>query len=288
MEVLRKSTNMKYIPIQCHSVIRRVRNGFPYQYDMNIYRGCEHGCLYCYALYSHDYLDDNRFYEHIYYKENVIDVLEKELSSGKINGIINIGSVCDSYQPCEKELGLMREILKVMIKHKQSIHISTKSKLILRDIDLLNELSKITYVNITSSITLVDQRKQKLIEPNASTSLERMKTLKIIKEKTNASVGVLLMPIIPYIGDSYENLEAIYKIAKSIPLDYIYPGTLYLRGKTKKYFLKSIKDIDDNVYHKIQNLYNDGKCSLSYKKDIYKKINELNKKYNMKYKKKTL
>ena len=210
---------MNLIPIHCDRLVRKVRKGFPYQYDMNIYRGCEHGCLYCYALFSHDYLNDNLFYENIYYKENVIEVLEKELSSGKIKGIINIGSVCDSYQPCERELCLMRDILKLMIQYKQPINISTKSNLILRDSDLISELSKMTYVNITSSITLADERKQRLIEPNASTSLERIKMLKEMKEKTSAKVGILLMPIIPYIGDSYENLEAIYKTAISFNLD---------------------------------------------------------------------
>lgn len=274
---------MNLIPIHCDRLVRKVRKGFPYQYDMNIYRGCEHGCLYCYALYSHDYLNDNLFYENIYYKENVIEVLEKELSSGKIKGIINIGSVCDSYQPCERELCLMRDILKLMIQYKQPINISTKSNLILRDSDLISELSKMTYVNITSSITLADERKQRLIEPNASTSLERIKMLKEMKEKTSAKVGILLMPIIPYIGDSYENLEAIYKTAKSFNLDYIYPGTLYLRGKTKSYFLNGIKNIDYNVYKKIKDLYKQGKCNSNYKKDIYRKIEELNKKYNMKY-----
>ena len=71
---------MEYIPIQCKSAIRKVRGGMPYQHDVNIYRGCEHGCLYCYALYSHDYLDDEKFYDHIYYKENIVEILEKEIT----------------------------------------------------------------------------------------------------------------------------------------------------------------------------------------------------------------
>ena len=71
---------MEYIPIQCKSAIRKVHGGMPYQHDVNIYRGCEHGCLYCYALYSHDYLEDEKFYDHIYYKENIVEILEKEIS----------------------------------------------------------------------------------------------------------------------------------------------------------------------------------------------------------------
>ena len=129
----------------------------------------------------------------------------------------------------------MREVLKLMIKYQNPINISTKSTLILRDLDLINALSKVTMVNITCTVTCADETIQKVIEPHASTSLERMKVLQIIKQKTNASVGILMMPIIPYLTDSVENFDAIYKLAKAIDLDYIVPGTLYLRGKTRSY-----------------------------------------------------
>lgn len=271
---------MKYIPIQCKSAIRKVNGKMPYQYDVNIYRGCEHGCLYCYALYSHDYLNDEKFYNHIYYKENIVEVLEKEISSSKWKKeIINFGSVSDSYQPCEKELQLMREVLKLMIKYKNPVNISTKSKLILRDIDLINELSQVAEVNITCSIVCADEHIQKIIEPQAALSIERMKVLQILKQKTNASVGILMMPIIPYITDSYENIKAIYQLAYNIGLDYIVPGTMYLRGKTKPFFLNKIKGYDFSLYQKLALLYPKGSCSKEYKTEIYKKLYSIQKEY---------
>lgn len=274
---------MEYIPIQCKSAIRKVNGKFPYQYDVNIYRGCEHGCLYCYALYSHQYLDDSRFYEHIYYKENIVDILEKEISSPKWKKeIINFGSVSDSYQPCEKELAIMREILKLMIRYQNPINISTKSKLILRDVDLIEELSQVAYVNITCSITCADETVQKFLEPNASTSIERMKTLQILKQKTHAHVGILMMPIIPYLSDSYENIKAIYELADKIHLDYVVPGILYLRGQTKGYFLKQIQNNDPLLYEKIRALYPKGSCLKEYKKIIYKKVNDVRCMYGLK------
>lgn len=273
---------MEYIPIQCKSAIRKVRGGMPYQHDVNIYRGCEHGCLYCYALYSHDYLDDEKFYDHIYYKENIVEVLEKEISKPSWQkNIINFGSVSDSYQPCEKELELMRDVLKLMIRYQNPVNISTKSTLILRDIDLLAELSKVADVNLTCTVTCADESIQRIIEPRAATSLERMKVLQILKQKTNASVGILMMPIIPYITDSYENIEAIYKLAQQIDLDYIVPGTLYLRGKTKPYFLNSIRQYDENLYWKLKHLYPKGSCLKDYKKEIYQSLNQIRKKYDL-------
>jgi DNA repair photolyase len=135
----------------------------PYRWDLNIYRGCEHRCVYCYALYSHKYLDDSKFYENIYYKENIVESLEEQLKSPSWKGeVISIGTVCDSYQPLEREKKFMPEILKVLIKYKNPRVISTKSDLILRDIELIDELSKVTYVGLAVTITTTDEKTLKI------------------------------------------------------------------------------------------------------------------------------
>lgn len=276
---------MQYIPIHCKTAIQKNKNSrTPYEYEINIYRGCEHGCIYCYALYSHHYLNDEQFFDHIYYKENIVEVLRKELSSPRWSGgIINLGSVSDCYQPCERELCLTREILKLMIEFKQSINISTKSKLILRDLDLLSELSKVAQVNITCTITTADEHIQKLIEPLATSSLERMKVLQILKQQTHASVGILMMPIIPYLTDFYENLEAIYQLAQNIQIDFIIPGILYLRGPTKTHFYNIIQSYHDSLYRELKQLYISGSCTKEYRKQVYQKITELQKKYPLSF-----
>ena len=115
--------------------------------------------------------------------------------------------------------------------------------------------------------------------PQAALSIERMKVLQILKQKTNASVGILMMPIIPYITDSYENIKAIYQLAYNIGLDYIVPGTMYLRGKTKPFFLNKIKGYDFSLYQKLALLYPKGSCSKEYKTQIYKKLYSIQKEY---------
>ncbi len=114
----------------------------------------------------------------------------------------NIGGVTDSYQPIEREMKIMPEILKLMIKYKTPIIISTKSDLILRDIALIKELADITYVNVAFTITTMDEQLREKLEPNASPSLKRFEALQQFK-KTNASLGVHIMPIIPYLTDTY-------------------------------------------------------------------------------------
>jgi DNA repair photolyase len=271
----------KYVAIENKSALNKLKRRIPYGWDLNIYRGCEHGCKYCYAIYSHDYLNDGNFFDTVYYKKNILEALESELSSPTWKReIVNIGGVTDSYQPIEKELKLMPEILKLMIKYKTPIIISTKSDLILRDIDLINELSKITYVNIAFTITTMDETLRSKLEPNASPSIKRFESLKKFRE-TNASLGVHLMPIIPYLTDSYDNLEKIYYLASRVKVDYVLPGTMYLRGKTKPYFLDFIRDYDNEIYTKINNLYRSGSAGVEYKDGLYKKVNELKLKYNV-------
>jgi len=272
---------MEYIEIENKSALNKLKRKIPYGWDLNIYRGCEHGCKYCYAISSHDYLNNGLFFDKVYCKKNILEELEKELSSPEWKReIVNIGGVTDSYQPIEKELKIMPEVLKLMIKYKTPIIISTKSDLVLRDIDLINELSKITYVNIAFTITIMDESIRKKLEPNTSPSLDRFETLKKFKY-TNASLGVHIMPIIPYLTDSYENLEMIYMLSSEIGLHYVLPGTLYLIGKTKPYFMDFINDYDISIYNKLKELYKKGSAGTEYKDILYKKINELKIKYDI-------
>lgn len=272
---------MEYIELESKSALNKLKRSIPYSWDLNIYRGCEHGCKYCYAIYSHDYLSDGNFFDKVYYKKNIIEQLERELSSPDWKmEIVNIGGVTDSYQPIEKELKLMREVLKLMIKYKTPVIISTKSDLILRDIDLINELSNITYVNVACTITTMDESIRKKLEPNGSTSIKRFEVLKEFK-KTNASIGVHIMPIIPYLTDSTENLYEIYRLSSEINVDYVLPGTLYLRGKTKPFFLNFLKEEYTEVYEKLILLYKTGGAPAFYKDELYKNVNEIKSKYGV-------
>ncbi len=272
---------MQYIGIENKSALNKLKRKVPYGWDLNIYRGCEHGCKYCYAIYSHDYLSDGNFFDNVYYKKNVLEELEKELSSPTWKReVVNLGGVTDSYQPIEKELKLMPEILKLMIKYKTPIIISTKSELILRDIELIDELSKITYVNVAFTITTMDENLREQLEPNGCSSKRRFEVLKKFG-RTNASRGVHLMPIIPYLTDNYENLDEIYKLASDAKVDYVLPGTMYLIGKTKPYFLNFVRDYKRDIYDKISALYKRGGAGSEYKDGLYKKINEIKLKYNI-------
>lgn len=175
----------------------------------------------------------------------------------------------------------MRDVLEVLIKHKNPAIISTKSDLICRDLDLIDELSRLNFVNIAVSITSLDTEIQKAIEPNASSSEDRLRTLEIIREETNASTGLHFMPIIPYLTDSYEHIDAMFKSADERNIHTILTGPLNLYGKTKGVFLNFIKNDYPEVYQDIFNLYKNGRVDRDYSRKLFTKIRRIRANYNI-------
>lgn len=275
-------SKIEYKEIKCESALNKLKRKIPYGWDLNIYRGCEHNCIYCYAIYSHKYLNDaGNYFNNVYVKTNIVEELEKELSSKNWKReIINIGGVTDSYQLAEEKYKLMPEILKLLIKYKTPAIISTKSDLVLRDYDLIDELSRITYINIASTITSIDESIRKKIEINGCDSNKRFEMLKKFRN-TNASVGLHFMPIIPYITDSYENIDGLFSAASDANVHYVLSGTLYLRGQTRKVFFDFTKEAFPEEYEKLVSLYKKGGADMSYKDELYKRVNELREKYNL-------
>jgi DNA repair photolyase len=264
--------------IHCSSALNKLKRKIPYGWDLNVYRGCQHGCVYCYAINSNKYLENQDFFRDISVKVNIVDELEKELmkKSWKYD-VINIGGVTDSYQPVEAKYKIMRDVLKLLIKYRSPAIISTKSDLILRDIDLIDELSKITYINIAATITTVDEDQRRILEPLGVSSEKRFKMLREFS-KTNASVGMHIMPIIPRLTDNKENIIQLLEKGKESNIDYVLPGFLYLRGKFRGSFFKTISDFYPELYDELQKLYSKGGVDKYYKDEFYNMFNHNRKK----------
>ncbi len=270
-----------YKEVTCSVACNKLKRKIPFAWDLNIYRGCEHGCKYCYAMYSHQYLDSEQYFDDIYVKTNIVEQLEKQLSSSSWKReVINIGGVTDSYQPIEKQYKLMPEILRLMIKYKTPCIISTKSDLVLRDYDLIAELANITYVNIAATVTCMDENIRKKIEPNGVPSLKRLEMLKEFS-KSNASTGLHFMPIIPFLTDGFENIDSLYSNASDCHVDYVLPGVLYLKGKTREVFFDFIKQEFSQLYERLRTLYKTGGAGKEYKDKLYIMVNKLKDKHRL-------
>lgn len=269
------------IPIRCNTACTFVKGRFPYHWDLNVYRGCTHDCKYCYARYSHKYLqEEGGFSDAIFVKTNIEEALERQLRSPKWDqSVINLGGVTDNYQGAEAMEEQMPGILRLMIRYNNPIIISTKSDLILRDFDLIDELSRKTYVNIASTITTVDEVLQKKLEPGGVSSKRRFLMLKEFG-KTRASTAVHMMPLLPYLTDGEENLNAVFSQAKDADVDYLMTGFLYLRGETKKVFFGFLRKEYPHLWNEYYDLYEKGGLK-DYKKPIYEKIWRIRQKYQV-------
>ena len=188
----------------------------PFDRSLNIYRGCEHGCSYCFARPTHSYLDLSPgldFEQKIFFKENAVELLRKEFEKPNYEvKTISLGNITDTYQPVEKRIRLTRGILKLMLEYRHPVSIVTKSALIERDIDILKQLASNNLVHVAISKTTLDRHLAQQLEPRAAAPQRR---LKVIKRLNDAGVPVclLLAPIIPVLNDA--ELESIIAAAES-------------------------------------------------------------------------
>lgn len=264
----------------------------PYSWDLNIYRGCEHSCHYCYAMYSHSYLEKEKkcsgsgeessgFFQKIYVKTNIEEALEKQLGARNWKKeVINIGGVCDSYQPVEAKYGLMRKVLALMIEYKNPVIISTKSDLILRDYDLLKELAELTYVSVAVTVTAMDKKLSSLLEPLALPPEKRFSVLQAFKD-TTAVTGIHMMPILPFLTDSPQNLEQILSLGAECEVDYALSGVLNLRGETRKHFFNFLELSYPELVDPYRKLYAKGEADRAYKAKLYEVLRSLMEKSNL-------
>ena len=227
--------------IRAKSAISYHESETPNNWDLNTYRGCGHKCIYCFAQYSHNYLNSNNFFGDIYVKTNIAEMLHIKLKSRSWKkDQIKIGGVTDSYQPIEKRYRLMPDVLKVVKRHRNPILLATKSDLILRDFEIISEISGLTEVDIVTTVTTMDEDIRKIIEPNAPPSIKRFKMLKQF-DGIVRSTTVLLLPVLPFITDNYENLDSIFQKSQEHNVDNLLIGALHLRGDLKKKFLDFIR-----------------------------------------------
>ena len=185
--------------------------------------------------------------------------------------IINIGGATDSYQECEKDIKVMRDILKLMIKFKVPVIISTKSDLIVRDIDLIQKLSKLTYVNIAFSISSADPDLSRIFEPGTPSPSSRLNALKEIS-KCGINSALHYFPVIPFISDTDIAVRTIVSAAADSTCSYLMPGFLYLTGNIGDIFFNKLNKKSAELEKKIKSAYEKGRIKKEIKNCFYSKL----------------
>jgi DNA repair photolyase len=224
---------------------------FGLKYNMNLYRGCQHQCIYCDSRSECYQIED---FSEIQVKVNALEKLSDEIRRKRVKGTIGTGSMNDPYMPIEAERNLTRGALQIIAAAKFPVHIITKSDLVLRDLDILKEISQV-YAAVSFTITSADDSLAKKLEPGAPVSSRRFAAMKVLTENGLTS-GVTMMPILPFIEDSDENIRALVQMAGEAGAKYILPGFgLTMRDRQRAYFYAKLDRLFPNLREQYQRRY---------------------------------
>ncbi len=259
---------MDYIPAKTIiSGFTADNSWFGHNYNMNIYKGCSHGCIYCDSR-SECYRVEN--FDQVRAKEDALALIERELKSKRKKGVIGTGAMSDPYNPFEKELKLTRGALELINRYQFGISIATKSDLVLRDIDILKEISRHSPVLIKITITTSDDELCKKIEPNVAQSSNRFAAISKLSEN-GIFAGILLMPVLPFIEDSEENILSITKLAHESGAKFIYPAFgVTLRQNQREWYFKKLDELFPDLKEKyIKHYGNSYECRSLRAKELW-------------------
>ena len=230
---------MEYIPAR--TIVTRPKNHwwFGTDYNMNIYRGCSHGCIYCDSR-SLCYQIEN--FDTVRAKQDALRIIRDDLLKKRRRGVVATGSMSDPYNPFEEELKLSRNALELLNAYRFGVAIATKSALVKRDIAILKDIKVHSPVLIKITITAADDSLSKLVEPEAPLSSERFKAIKALTD-AGLYAGVLMMPILPFIEDTEENILSIVRKAKESGARFVYPGIgMTLRAGNREYYYQKLDE----------------------------------------------
>jgi DNA repair photolyase len=213
---------------------------FGVKYNMNLYRGCEHHCIYCDSRSECYQISD--FDGELLVKVNAIDLLRKELASKRVKGTVGTGSMQDPYTPSEARLNMTGQALEVLARFRYPVHIITKSDLILRDLDRLVEINQV-HASVCFTITTADDELGKMVEPYAPAVSRRFEAAKILADH-GIQVGITMMPILPFIEDTEDNITQIVKRAYESGVTYILPWFgMSLRAGQREYYYEKLDQL---------------------------------------------
>ena len=270
--------------VKAKTMLSKVKYGdtwYGVDYNMNLYRGCSHGCIYCDSR-SNCYHIDN--FDIPKGKENALAILESELSKRKEKGVVGIGSMSDTYNPLEKQYEQTRGALKLLLKYNFGVSIDTKSDLILRDLDLLKEINSKNNVIIKFTITTPNDELSIIIEPHVCVSSKRFEAIKVLSDN-GIFAGIMMNPVLPFITDNEEDIKKLVKMAYESGAKFIhtYMG-MTLRENQRDYYFEKLDKHFKSLREKYIKYYGERyNCAVPNYKSLYKVFTNECDKYGILY-----
>jgi DNA repair photolyase len=273
----------RYQEVQCRSALNRVK-GMPFEWTLNPYRGCTHGCHYCYARRYHTQFElgsDDEFASIIFVKTNFVDVLRRELQRPSwTREYIAVGTATDCYQPIEGHYKLTRGALEALCEFNNPAGIITKGPMIVRDKAVLSDLTAGPGCSVYISVPTVDEDAWRLLEPGTAPPLKR---LRAVRELVDAGIraGVLMNPIVPGITSKPAMLERTVKAIADHGAQFVGCNVMFLEGGTRDHFMKWLAQEFPHLVDGYTQLYAGKYAPSAYRKEVGNVIGMLRQKYGM-------
>jgi DNA repair photolyase len=285
-ESVRQGHEVEYFTLPVRSLLNRCTGTrMPFTWTINPYRGCEFACKYCYARYTHEFMemrDGIDFEQKIYAKQHAAELLRQELRKVKRGEDIAIGTATDPYQPIEKKLEITRAILQELTRHSGlELGIVTKSAMVVRDIDLLKEISKQNHISVSFTVTTLNADLARILEPRAPRPDLRLDALRSLRD-AGVRAGAICAPVLPGITDSPKQLEAVVKAAAENKAVHIYANPLFLKPCSAAVFLPFLKEHFPKLVPEYEKRFKDRAfLPAAYRKRISGLMAQLKEKYGI-------
>ncbi|MFI5684295.1 Rv2578c family radical SAM protein [Streptomyces sp. NPDC051636] len=273
--------------VRARSILNRVPGAsrVPFEWTVNPYRGCTHACVYCFARRTHSYLDLDTgigFDTQIVVKVNAPELLRRRLASPRWQGEhIAMGTNVDCYQRAEGRYRLMPGIISALTDHANPFSILTKGTLILRDLELLKQAARVTDVGISVSVGFTDQDLWRTVEPGTPAPERRLEVVRTLGEH-GIGCGVLMAPVIPFLGDHPDRLRATVRAIAAAGATSVTPLVLHLRPGAREWFMAWLAAHHPHLVRRYERLYAEGAYAPKwYQRRITRQVHELAREYGI-------
>jgi DNA repair photolyase len=285
-ETLRQGHEVEYFTLPVRSLLNRCTGvRMPFTWTINPYRGCEFACKYCYARYTHEFMelrDGVDFEQKIFVKQHTADLLRRELHQVKPGEEIAIGTATDPYQPAERRFEVTRAILGEFARHRGlEIGIVTKSNLVLRDVEVFQQIAKANRLFVNITITTLKADLARILEPRAPRPDLRLEAVQKLNE-AGIAAGVICAPVLPGITDPPRELEALVQATAKAGGKYIFANSLFLKPCSAAVFLPFLEKEFPHLVESYRQRYKDRAfLSASYRKRLSHLMKRLRQKHGI-------
>ena len=286
-ESVRQGHEVEYFTLPVRSLLNRCmsRRQMPFTWTINPYRGCEFACKYCYARYTHEFMEMREgveFERKIYAKQHAAELLRQELRRVKPGEQIALGTATDPYQPIERKLEITRAILMEFARHSGfDLGIVTKSSLIIRDIEVIREVASRNHVSVSFTVTTTDADLARILEPRAPRPDLRLEALHKLRD-AGIDAGVICAPVLPGITDSPKQIERVVRMAARAKAAHIYANPLFLKPCSAAVFIPFLQEHFPKLVPDYEQRFKDRAfLPAAYRKRISELMARLRKKYGI-------